>query len=72
MSLNCVNIDSLKNFLENMTDDVNSETIGKVIYRIEDVVCSVYDNGTVLLQGKNNKEVISQIKTFIEVANNKK
>ncbi|MFA3514557.1 hypothetical protein V5109_17590 (plasmid) [Acinetobacter baumannii] len=45
----------------------DTSTVGKTIYKIENVTLSIFDNGTVLFQGGNNPDLTTRIKQVIGI-----
>ncbi|OOF40966.1 hypothetical protein BKK49_05390 [Rodentibacter rarus] len=66
--IKCNDIDKLKMFLETSSYEKESQ-IGKDIFRKNGVVCSVFDNKTVLIQGVKDDNEIKQIRNHIDYIN---
>lgn len=67
--MKCKNIDKLKIEMENANYEKESQ-IGKDIFRKDGVVCSIFDTGTVLIQGVNNETEIKRIHHNVNYINN--
>lgn len=70
MALKCIDISALKNALQreySISPDDNQ--MGKSIFRIQGVICTVFTNGSVQIQGQNNPTVIRHIEMTVETIN---
>ncbi len=70
MTIKCSDIENLKSTIEsafNTKPDVSD--IGKSIYRINGLTCTIYDTETVLLQGKNVNQTKEHIINLVELIN---
>ena len=70
MTVKCIDIENLKSTIEsvfNVKPDISD--IGKSIYRINSLTCTLFNNGTVQLQGKNINQTQEHIISLVELIN---
>ena len=68
MAYKCKNPNKLVNYLLSMGYEKESQ-IGKYILRKKKITCSIYENGTVQIQGIGEESDINEIKDQINIIN---
>ncbi|MDM1720132.1 hypothetical protein [Acinetobacter towneri] len=71
MAYKCIDIPALRNALQreySVSPDENQ--MGKSIFRIQGVICTLFSNGSVQLQGQNNPSITHYVEMTIEKINN--
>lgn len=70
MALKCADVAALSNAIANkFSISADSSQMGKLIFRIDGFICTVYNNGTVQFQGRENPEVKAYIEDAVQKLN---